>query len=251
MALHLENVVIDAHDPRTLGRWWAEAMGWVVHVECDDEVDVCERLADDGTFLFPELVFVPVDDPEPGRERIHLDMNSFSLDDQRATVDRLLSMGATHADVGQAADAGFVVLTDPEGNTFCVLDPRPEFAHLGSLAGYTLAAHDARALRDLWLAATGWELTGDEPDHVALSPPGGGADLEIITRPTMPHRDAKNRIHLDVRPGPGDDQAAAVDQLVALGARRVEVGQSDGPPVSWVVLADPEGNELCVLSSEA
>lgn len=248
MALRLENVVIDACDPRALGRWWAEAIGWVVHNESDDEVDVCERLAEDGSHPFPELVFVPVAEPECGRERIHLDLNSFSVDDQRATVERLLSIGATHADVGQAPDADFVVLADPEGNNFCVLDPRPQFSHLGSLAGYTLAAHDARALRDLWVTATGWELTSDEPDHVALTPPGGGADLEIITRPTMPHRDAKNRIHLDVRPDFGDDQAMMVDQLVALGARRVEIGQSESPPVTWVVLADPEDNELCVLS---
>lgn len=247
MAMRLENVMFDARDPHALGHWWAEALGWVVHAEGDDEVDVCQRLGDDGSYPYPELVF-GVGEPERGRERVHLDLNSFSVADQRATVDRLLGIGAVLADVGQTAEAGFVVLADPEGNNFCVLDPRPQYAHLGSLAGYTLAAHDAAALRDVWHHATGWNVTDDQDDYVVLTPPDGGAPLEIITRPTMAHHDAKNRIHLDVAPGPDDDQAAVVDQLTGLGARPVEVGQSDDPDTTWVVLADPEGNELCVLS---
>ncbi len=250
MAMRFENVIIDARDPKALATWWAEALAWVVHAEDPEigEYDVCERLNEDGTYSFPELVFGAVPDPGLGRERVHLDLNSFSLDDQRATVERLLSMGATHADVGQASDAKFVVLADPEGNHFCVLDPRREYAHLGSLAGYTLAAHDAGAIWELWAVATGWKASVDEHGDVALAPPDGGIPLEIITRPTMPVDHAKNRIHLDVRPSAHEDQAEVVARLVALGARPVDVGQHDGPPVSWVVLADPEGNELCVLA---
>ncbi|MCU1499734.1 MAG: hypothetical protein JWM47_3687 [Acidimicrobiales bacterium] len=248
MATRLENIVFDARDPHELGYWWAEALGWVVHAETPQEVGVCEVLREDGTHPYPELVFVPVAEPERGRERVHLDLNSFSVDDQQATVARLLSIGATPADVGQAADARFVVLADPEGNHFCVLDPRPECAHLGSLAGITLAAHDAAALRDLWQVATGWQLTGDDGDHVTLTPPHGGADLEIITRPTMPQQTAKNRVHLDIRPSASDDQMEVVAQLMSLGARPVEVGQSDDRTSTWIVLADPEDNELCVLS---
>ena len=56
----------------------------------------------------------------------------------------------------------------------------------------------------------------------------------------------KNRVHLDVAPFAGDDHQAEVDRLLALGARRADVGQ--GPDVTWVVLTDPEGNEFCVLS---
>ncbi len=247
MAIRLENVVFDARDPRALGHWWAEALGWVVHAESDDEVDVCERLDPDGSYPYPELVFAPVAEPERGRERLHLDLNSFSPDDQRATVERLRSIGATPADVGQAPDAPFVVLADPEGNHFCVLDPRHEYGHLGSLAGYTLAAHDARALRDLWQAATGWDVTRDDPDLVVLTSPAGGAPLEIITRPTMAREAAKDRVHLDVRPSADEDHAAVVERLVALGARPADIGQFDGPPVGWVVLEDPEGHVLCVL----
>ena len=75
-----------------------------------------------------------------------------------------------------------------------------------------------------------------EPDHF----PG------IVFLPVGDTKSSsKNRLHLDFRP---DDQDAEVERLVALGARRVEVGQGD---VSWVVLADPEGNEFCVLSAPA
>src|SRR5262249_48816011 len=52
----------------------------------------------------------------------------------------------------------------------------------------------------------------------------------------------KNRVHLDLRPA---DQAAEVARLEGLGARRADVGQ--GTEASWVVLADPDGNEFCVL----
>ena len=79
-----------------------------------------------------------------------------------------------------------------------------------------------------------------------LTPADGGFPLEIITRPTMARGDAKDRIHLDVAPGADEDQAAVVARLEGLGAHRAEVGQRGDE--SWVALADPEGNEFCVLS---
>ncbi|WP_421118810.1 VOC family protein [Aquihabitans daechungensis] len=248
MTMRLEAFTIDARDPRALATWWSEAIGWVICFEDDEEgeFNLCERLDPDGTHPFPELSFVRVDDAEQGQERVHVDLNSFSAADQEATVDRLLDMGATRADVGQAADAPFTVLADPDGNHFCVLDPRPEYAHLGSVAGFTLASHDAGALRDLWAAATAWDITTDEPGYVVLTPPTGGFPFEIITRPTMPRGDAKNRIHIDVAPSADEDQAEVVARLIDLGARKVDVGQTGDE--SWVPLADPEGNELCVLS---
>ena len=55
----------------------------------------------------------------------------------------------------------------------------------------------------------------------------------------------KNRLHLDIRPHADDDQNAEVERLIAFGARRIDIGQGEVP---WVVLADPEGNEFCVMS---
>ena len=244
--MRIENVIVDARDPEALGRWWAEALGWVEIEPEDGAIVLVAEVRADGTHPFPELLFVPDGDPDHARERIHLDLNSHTAEEQQATVERLLAMGAVHADVGQADDAPFVVLADPEGNNLCVLDARPQYAQHGSLAGWTLAAHDANALKDVWLAATGWRLASEEPGYLILSPPDGGADLEIITRPTMPQDDRKNRIHVDVAPGPDEDQSAVVERLLALGATRADIGQSGDEP--WVVLEDQEHNQLCVLT---
>jgi hypothetical protein len=84
--------------------------------------------------------------------------------------------------------------------------------------------------------------TPDEDGDVVLEVPGGPT-LLFLTDPTP--KTVKNRLHLDLRP---DDQQAEVNRLEALGATRVDIGQGE---VTWVVLADPEGNELCVLRSAA
>jgi hypothetical protein len=64
---------------------------------------------------------------------------------------------------------------------------------------------------------------------------------ELIFVPVPEGKSVKNRVHVDLRP---DDQAAEVERAVSLGAKRVDIGQRD---VTWVVLADPEGNEFCIL----
>jgi predicted enzyme related to lactoylglutathione lyase len=77
--------------------------------------------------------------------------------------------------------------------------------------------------------------------------PAVGPFLEFVPTELAPR--VKNRLHLDIRPEPGGDQDAEVERLIRLGAHPVEIGQSAAPPgqVHWVVLADPEGNEFCVL----
>ena len=94
--------------------------------------------------------------------------------------------------------------------------------------------------------ALGWRRTYDSPDEVVLEPPAGspedGVAPDLLFLRVPEAKSGKNRLHLDLRP---DDQAAEVARLEGLGARRVSVGQGTG--VSWVVLADPDGNEFCVL----
>jgi len=115
MALEWEQVAIDAADPQALGRWWAEALGWVVVGEYDDEFEI--RPAPDR---MPGLLFVAVPEAKAGKNRLHLDLRPV---DQQAEVDRLLALGARPADVGQG-DVSWVVLADPEGNEFCILAPK-------------------------------------------------------------------------------------------------------------------------------
>jgi Glyoxalase-like domain len=72
------------------------------------------------------LVFVPVTEARTGKNRVHLDLATESAEQQAAEVDRLLGLGAVHADIGQRAQGQlpWVVLADPEGSEFCVLSPR-------------------------------------------------------------------------------------------------------------------------------
>ncbi|MFF9625247.1 VOC family protein [Streptomyces griseosporeus] len=116
MTLEWEQVIVDAADPVALGRWWAEALGWVVVGESPDEFEI--RPAADR---LPGLLFGRSSEAKTVKNRLHLD---FRPVDQQAEVDRLLALGARHADVGQTGEEPWVVLADPEGNEFCVLAPR-------------------------------------------------------------------------------------------------------------------------------
>lgn len=106
---------------------------------------------------------------------------------------------------------------------------------------------DARApvaLGTWWCQALSWVVVNDDPDEYEIRPsPDRLPGLLFAAVPEA--KTVKNRLHLDFRP---DDRDAEVDRLLALGATRADVGQGDE---SWVVLADPEGNEFCILSSRA
>ncbi|MGK5533788.1 VOC family protein [Streptomyces sp. URMC 129] len=107
---------------------------------------------------------------------------------------------------------------------------------------YTLDALDPARLAAFWCAALGWRVVEDDGEEIFIA----GEDPRVpgILLIRVPEAKAgKNRAHLDLRPGPGQ-QDAEVGRLVALGARVVDVGQPAEAP--WRVLADPEGNEFCV-----
>ena len=243
MATRLSHIVIDAADPAGLARFWAAALGWPVTHEDPDEV-VIEPPADDPAQAGQlPLVFVPVDDPKTSKNRVHLDLASTSPDHQASEVARIVELGATPVDIGQG-DVPWEVLADPEGNELCVLDARPMYAGITPVVAVILDAHDPRTLASFWAAATGWEVVEGEAAGVRLRRPDGtGPYLELL-RIDDP-KTAKLRVHLDVAPYPDDDHATEVDRLVDLGAQRIDIGQGD---VRWVVLADPEGNEMCVLT---
>jgi hypothetical protein len=105
---------------------------------------------------------------------------------------------------------------------------------------------DPARLAAFWQAALGWRRTFAGDDEVVLEPPEGspqdGVAPDLLFLRVPEEKAGKNRLHLDLRP---KDQGAEVARLEGLGARRADVGQ--GPDVSWVVLADPDGNEFCVL----
>jgi predicted enzyme related to lactoylglutathione lyase len=243
MSTRLVHLVIDAVDPEQLARFWAAALGWEVAAEEPDEVDVWPP-----GFSYPDpaalpLVFVPVPEAKKGKNRVHLDLATRSVAHQAAEVERLLALGAVPADIGQG-NVPWTVLADPEGNEFCVLDPRPVYLDTGPVAAVVADCADPFAVVGFWALATGWVRASSTVSGVSLrSPQGTGPYLELL--PSADSRTGKNRVHLDVAPYQDEDQAAAVRALTAAGAVPADIGQVE---VSWTVLADPEGSEFCVLS---
>jgi len=112
------------------------------------------------------------------------------------------------------------------------------------VAAIAIDANEPRAVADFWCAVLGWQVVDEEEIGVSIGPADGGwPTIDVLAVPEG--KQVKNRLHLDLR-ADGVTTAAELTRLLELGARRVDVGQ--GPDVSWVVLADPEGNEFCLLS---
>jgi predicted enzyme related to lactoylglutathione lyase len=122
MAVRLYTVVIDARDPRALGEFWAEALGWQILAEDDDQDDE-EVIVGANEQAYPGLCILRVREPKAIKNRLHLDLVPDDVDDKEAEIERLISLSATRVDIGQGADVSWVVLADPEGNEFCVLRP--------------------------------------------------------------------------------------------------------------------------------
>ncbi|MDQ3610036.1 MAG: VOC family protein [Actinomycetota bacterium] len=112
------------------------------------------------------------------------------------------------------------------------------------IAVLAIDAVEPRTVADFWVAALGWQIVEDDDDGVSIAPSNG--DWPTIDVLAVPERKTvKNRLHLDLR-ADGSSAEDEVARLLELGARTVDVGQPQD--VSWTVLADPEGNEFCVLS---
>jgi hypothetical protein len=103
--------------------------------------------------------------------------------------------------------------------------------------------NDPVLVASFWTEALGLELHGPDGGEYWIEPGGESPDISFLHVPEG--KSVKDRIHLDLRPG---DQAAEVERLISLGARRIDIGQGE---VTWVVMADPEANEFCVLSARA
>jgi hypothetical protein len=246
MPTRLVHMVIDATDPQKLAQFWAGALDWVVEEEDGaDEVDVSP-----AGYQYPDpvalpLVFVPVSGSKAAKNRVHIDLASQSAEHQASLVARLRDLGARPLDIGQG-DVPWVVLADPEGNEFCVLEPRDAYRDTGPVAAVVMDTTDPVALAGFWELASGWVRSRSEDDNLVgfRSPQGVGPYFELLRVPEA--TTVKNRVHIDLAPGKGEDQAAAVRQLQEAGAAPADVGQ--GADVSWVVLADPDGSEFCVLT---
>ncbi|CRK55738.1 hypothetical protein [Alloactinosynnema sp. L-07] len=240
MATRLINLVVACLDPVALARFWGDLLGWHVSFADDEEIDL-QAPAGDGWRI--DLAFLPVPEPKVVKNRLHLDLSSTSLPDRDRIVSRARDLGARPVDIGQG-ETPWVVLADPEGNEFCVLEPRDEYRDTGAVAAIVMDVREPSAQAAFWSAATGWPVVRDTADFASLRAADSlGPWLELL-RVDGP-KVVKNRLHFDVAGSTGGSQAAEVDRLLAGGARPHE--EMVGFP--WRVLFDPEGNEFCVLSS--
>jgi predicted enzyme related to lactoylglutathione lyase len=241
MTLRLVQIAMNARDDSAVGRFWAEALGWSVSSEEPGVTNL-----EPAGFAYPDPVAVCIDvlavpEPKTVKNRVHVDLATTSAAHQAELVARLKDLGATPADVGQG-DVPWTVMADPEGNEFCVLDSL--YPDTGPIASVVVDCADPRAMARFWGEAMDWTLH-KVTDHSAVlrSAKGVGPYLQFLRTPDV--KTVKNRVHLDLRPYPGDDQEAEVARLRVLGATGIDLGQGDVP---WTILADPEGNEFCVLT---
>jgi catechol 2,3-dioxygenase-like lactoylglutathione lyase family enzyme len=123
VTIRIQCLCVDAADPARIASFWEAALGWRRTFERDDEVvlEPPEGSPEDG--VAPDLLFLRVPEGKGVKNRLHLDLRP---DDQAAEVARLEALGARRVSVGQGA-VNWVVMADPEGNEFDVLEPlRPE-----------------------------------------------------------------------------------------------------------------------------
>jgi hypothetical protein len=196
---------MNARDDSALGRFWAEALGWSVASE-EPGVTNLEPVG----FAYPDPIAVCIDilavpEPKTVKNRVHVDFATTSAAHQADLVARLRDLGATPADVGQG-DVPWMVLADPEGNEFCVVEPRSIYQDTGPMAAVVVDCADPRAMTRFWGEAMDWTLHDVTDGHAVLrSAKGVGPYLEFLRTPDT--KTVKNRVHLDLRPYPEDDQS--------------------------------------------
>lgn len=237
MTARLVALCVHADDPSRLAGFWANTLRWTIGEASDSAVRLVSPEDSFG------IVFRLAPHRKVGRPRIHLDLTTASLDDQRDSVDRVLARGGRHLDIGQGPDEAHVVLADPEGNELCLIEPGNQFlAGCGRLGA--LSCDGTRAVGCFWSEVLGWPLVWDQDEETAIRAPDGTGALITWGGPPLHPKQGLNHLLLEIAPADGGDQASEVDRLVGLGAIRLDL---DSATPGAVVLADPDGNELVVL----
>lgn len=232
MRTRLLAVTFDAPDPARSARFWADLLGR-------------EVVEDASGMLLPGaegqlgLRFGPGRAGQRGADRMHPHLTSADLDDQRRTVATALRLGGGHLDVGQRPEEGHVVLADPAGYAFCVIEPGNAYlAGCGFLG--ELACEGTREVGLFWSRALGWPLVWDRDGETAVQSPHGGTKVAWGGPPVPPKQGPNQQRFELVAAG---DRQAAVDELASLGATRLGTD-----PDGALMLADPDGNEFRLRS---
>jgi hypothetical protein len=124
-----------------------------------------------------------------------------------------------------------------------VIEPGNNFLANTGVIG-ALSSDGTQAVGYFWSKALDWPLVWDQDEETAIQSPNGGSKISWGGPPVNP-KAPKNRLHFDLVPSAGSDVQAEVERLIALGATRLDSGQEDGDAIA---MADPDGNEFCVLT---
>jgi catechol 2,3-dioxygenase-like lactoylglutathione lyase family enzyme len=214
-----------------VARFWAELLGRSV---VDEDVGVLLP----GDERQVGLRFVAASSEKVGPDRLHLHLTSATPQAQRATVERALSLGGSHLDVGQLPEDGHVVLSDPGGNELCVIEAGNGFlAGCGPLG--EVACDGTRAVGIFWSEVLGWPLVWDQDQETAIQSPAGGTKVAWGGPPVAP-KQGRNRQRFDLV---AEDLETEIARLTALGATRLADVESG------VELADPDGNEFRLVQA--
>jgi len=223
MVSRLHALVVRSSQPDALATYWGRLLGW----------------SRDGLVLTPDdapmrMAFEPSHLAREGLNQVHFHLTSNHVT-QEDTVARALELGATHLDVGQLPDEDHVVLADPDGNEFCVIEAGNVWLAGTGFLG-ELAADGTRDVGLFWAAALDWPLVHDEGGETAIAAPGGGFKIAWGGEP-LNERHGPNRMYAVLV---ADDLDAEVERLSGLGASVVERRADE------VEMADPDGNEYVV-----
>jgi catechol 2,3-dioxygenase-like lactoylglutathione lyase family enzyme len=230
--LRLAAVAFDVPDPASAAEFWAAMLHREVHHRA-------------GSVLLPGSVtqvglrFAASDAGKAGQSPLHLHLTSDDAEDQRRIVDQALTLGASHLDVGQKPEEGHVVLADPAGNEFCVIEPHNDYlAGCGPLG--EVACDGTREVGLFWAEALDWPLVWEHEQETAVQSPAGGTKVAWGGPPLLP-RHGRNRQRFDLELVDAT-LADELERLIGLGAR---VLHREGGGA--VALADPDGNEFQIL----
>ncbi|MFF3155203.1 VOC family protein [Streptomyces sp. NPDC057910] len=237
MASQLFAICFNASRPSDLARFWSGLLGWDVFDGPNGDIEVLPPHPDDPAAF--RIRFLPSQEPKTGRNRAHFDLTSASAEDQRRTVARALDFGGRHIDVGQLPEEGHVVLADPDGNEFCVIEAGNRFLADTGFIG-ALACDGTQEVGYFWSAALGWPLVWDQDQETAIQSPDGGTKITWGGPPVAPKM-GPNRLRFELALPADADGDAEVDRLIALGATRTNSGADEW---SWPMLLDPDGNEF-------
>jgi len=236
MTSQLFAICFNTSVPSDLARFWSGVLGWELSAGADDDLAV---VPPDGAGY--RLRFLPGPAPKTGQNRAHFDLTSASPEDQRATVARALRLGGKHIDVGQLPEEGHVVLADPDGNEFCVIEAGNDFL-AGTGAVGALACDGTQEVGYFWSAALRWPLVWDQDQETAIQSPAGGTKITWGGPPVAPKSGA-NRLHLELALAADADFEAETARLLSLGATRSAAGEGAR---GRAFLLDPDGNEFTV-----